>query len=242
MSKKGLNVEQLKFYGKTIAEIVDSMPISMKMKVGKIIVGSIVKKVEFFGFVPFMMNVMKERKRLIKVYPDAYQKALELAKEGANQFITMISLFNIIAQKEGREKAYEFTKNIFQGYAKYTIPAMYDVDNLRQCVGDCFINYKKYNIALFTASDDYHVKEIKDEKDCLTIIVDKCASVEIANAFDCPEVGMLGCDHDLAGYPIIENQVDSEFRRYHTIAKGDLYCDFMFYKKGTVSLNVLNNK
>ena len=52
-------------------------------------------------------------------------------------------------------------------------------------------------------------------------------------AIDCPELNTLGCDHDLAGYPLIENAVQYEFRRPCTIAKGSDCCHFHFYRKGT---------
>lgn len=237
-----MKVEELKFYGKSIADIIDSMPKSEMMKVGWVIIAKIVKKSGVFGFIPFMMKVNKEKKRIIKENPEGYSKALELGKEPANQFITMTALFNVVANKEGREEAYKFTKGIFQGYAKHTIPGMYDLDNFVKCEGSIFENYKKYNIALFESNQDYHVKEIKDDPDCLTIIVDRCASVEIANALNCPEVGMLGCDHDLVGYPVIEDTVHSEFRRLHTIAKGDNVCDFMFYRKGKCPFDASQNK
>ena len=64
--------------------------------------------------------------------------------------------------------------------------------------------------------------------------LNECANCVVGNAFDCPEIAKLGCDHDLAGYPVILDRVNAEFRRPHTIAKGDDYCDFMFYRKGTV--------
>ena len=79
----------------------------------------------------------------------------------------------------------------------------------------------------------WKVKEMKREEDQLTIIVDYCSGCEISKAFDCPEVAKLGCDHDLAGYPVLIDRVNAEFRRPHTIAKGDDYCDFHFYRKGT---------
>ncbi len=50
--------------------------------------------------------------------------------------------------------------------------------------------------------------------------------------FDCPEIAKLGCDHDLAGYPPIEDRVNATFRRPCTLAKGDACCDFNFYRKG----------
>jgi hypothetical protein len=76
------------------------------------------------------------------------------------------------------------------------------------------------------------VDRMEDEKDKLTIVVNECANCVIGTAFHCPEIAKLGCDHDLAGYPVILDRVNAEFRRPHTIAKGDEYCDFMFYRRG----------
>jgi hypothetical protein len=147
----------------------------------------------------------------------------------------LVSMFNLIAQKDGDKEAYDFLKKIFQEMAVYSMPAYYQIDDLVQCEGDIFDNFKKFNIAWFKAMNDdgtWIVDRIEDEKDKLTIVVSKCANCLISEAFDCPEIGKLGCDHDLAGYPVILNRVNTEFRRPHTIAKGDDYCDFMFFRKG----------
>ncbi|RMD51567.1 MAG: hypothetical protein D6830_00095 [Ignavibacteria bacterium] len=237
-----MKVEELNNYGKSITEIVDATPKIIMIKIGWIIIRSIITETGIWGFIPFMINVNSEKMRIKEEHADGYSKALKLGKEPANQFLTMTAMFNVVAKRKDREAAYNFTKSMWQQYAKYTIPLLYNADNLVKCEGDTFSNYKKFNIALFNSNDDYHVKEIKDEEDCLTIIVDKCASAEIANALGCPEVGMLGCDHDVAGYPYIEDKVNSEFRRLHTIAKGDDICDFMFFRKGSCPYEASLNK
>ena len=45
-------------------------------------------------------------------------------------------------------------------------------------------------------------------------------------AFDCPEIAKLSCYPDLSGYPVILDRVNADFRRPHTLAKGDAYFDF----------------
>ena len=129
----------------------------------------------------------------------------------------LIALFNVIARKESRENAYEFVKGIFQKIAVYSMPAFYQIDDLIKCEGDTFDNFVKFNIAWFKAMQEagtYTVDEITEEKDKLTIIVTECANCVLGKAFDCPEIAKLGCDHDLAGYPIILDRVN-------------------FYRKGT---------
>jgi len=237
-----MNVEDLKIYGKSLMEIVDSFPRTMMMKVGAIFAGEILKKTQYFGIFSFMLRVRKEKVRLIDAYPEAYADLKKMGPTPTSQFLSMIAVFNVLAARDGREETYIFLKGIWHRYAKYSMPMLYDVDNLCQCDGACYDNFKKFNVAMFNAMDDYHVKEITDEEDCLTIIVDRCGSVDIAKAFDCPEIGMLGCDHDVAGYPAIEEKVGADFRRRHTIAKGDAYCDFMFFRRGTAPFDASENR
>jgi hypothetical protein len=65
----------------------------------------------------------------------------------------MTAMFNVIATREGREEAYEFLKGIFQKVAVYSMPAIYQLDDLVRCEGDVFDNCKKFNIAMFEAID-----------------------------------------------------------------------------------------
>jgi hypothetical protein len=81
-----------------------------------------------------------------------------------------------------------------------------------------------------------------DDPDKLTINVTTCANVELFGELGVPELGKFGCDHDLAGYAAIEDDVDCEFRRLCTIAKGDDNCVFEFYRKGTAPDNAHLNK
>jgi hypothetical protein len=72
-----------------------------------------------------------------------------------------------------------------------------------------------------------------DDGDRLRIHVASCANVDLFTAIGCPELAKLGCDHDLAGYPVIFDRVNAEFRRPCTLVAGDGYFDFNFYRKGT---------
>jgi hypothetical protein len=81
-----------------------------------------------------------------------------------------------------------------------------------------------------------------NETDKLIVTITTCANVELFSELGVPELGKFGCDHDLAGYPAIEDDVDCEFRRMCTIAKGDDSCIFEFYRKGTAPDNAHLNK
>ncbi len=227
-----MKVEDLEQYGKTLSGI----PKEAMKKQESIVMKEIRQKFGIVGILPFFIRLMLEQRKLKRKYPEAYQATIKVGESAAKELPMLISMFNIIARNEGKEKAYEFVKSIFQKTAVYSMPALYQIDDLVECEGDKFDNFVKFNVAFFGAMNKegtWKVKETRDEKDKLTIIVTECANCELGNAYDCPEIAKLGCDHDLAGYPVIVDRVDAEFRRPHTIAKGDDYCDFMFYRKGT---------
>jgi hypothetical protein len=81
--KSQKSVEDLKFYGKPLGDIIDGMNSITMMKIGFIFAKKIIKKAGIIGLVPFMIRVNKEKKSIIKNYPDAYQKAKSIAEETA---------------------------------------------------------------------------------------------------------------------------------------------------------------
>ncbi len=226
---KQLKVEELNRYGKSISDIP---PEAMKGQ-GKVIIRIFLKKFGFFGIFPFTFRVLGERRKLLHKYSKEYKELHNRIPKAAREITMMISFFNAVARNETKENAYEFCKSIFEGLAKDAYPALYQMKDLQQCEGDLFENYKKFNIAMFKGStNDFNVKEIIEEENHLNIIVDKCLNVDAGIMFGCPEIAKLGCDVDKAGYPLIEDGVQSVFRRPCTLAKGGSYCDFHFYRKG----------
>jgi hypothetical protein len=227
-----MKVEELTQYGKTLS----SLPKDALKKQESIVLREIRNRFGLIGILPFFIRLFLGQRELKRKYPEAYQATLKLGESAAKEITMLISMFNIIARKEGRENAYEFVKGIFQKVAIYSIPAMYQIDDLVKCEGDPFENFVKFTVAWFNAMNEegtWKVEEMTEEKGKLTFTVTECTNCTLGEAYDCPEIAKLGCDHDLAGYPVILDKVNAEFRRPHTIAKGDEYCDFHFYRKGT---------
>lgn len=129
--------------------------------------------------------------------------------------------------------------------APTSLPALYQLPDLLKCEGDVFDNYKKMNRALFTTThkmgtwknDGFH-----ETKDLLEFKVTSCVNIELFEAIECPELNVLGCEHDLAAYHLINGPTNSEFRRPCTLAKGGDCCHFKFYRKGTAPAYIEANK
>ena len=129
--------------------------------------------------------------------------------------------------------------------AAVSLPAIYQVNDLVKCEGDVFDNYKKMNRALFTTTNrmgTWKHNGFHETEDLLEFKVTTCANIELFEAIDCPELNVFGCEHDLAGYPLIEEATNSEFRRHCTLAKGGDCCHFKFYRKGTATDDAHLNK
>lgn len=238
-SKTVRNVEDLERYGKILLDI----PKDAFKGQGMVMFSAFRKKFGLPGLIPFAIRVLLARKELLKKYATQYEKIRRLSKSAASECTMMIAMFNVIAKNESREKAYEFIKSIFQVVALKSLPALYQLDDLVKCDGDVFDNYKKFNVAMFKASDrDFHVQKIEENDNHLRILIDRCLNVEAGLMFDCPEFAQLGCDHDLASYPYVDPEVNSEFRRPCTLAKGGKCCDFNFYRKGFAPQGAFENK
>lgn len=226
-----MRVEELAKYGKPL-----TFPKEVQKKQLGIVFSAMRKEFGLLSMVPFLFRVLVERRRLQGAHPDLVAEAARIGPEVASEFLLLTSLFNVTTKMKGREQAYAFLKRIFQRVAVYSMPAIYQVDDLVACEGDAFENFKAFNKAMFAAMDEqgtWKTGSVVDEEDRLRIEVLSCANVDLFSAIGCPELGMLGCDHDLAGYPVILDRVNAEFRRPCTLAKGGEYCDFNFFRKGT---------
>ena len=200
----------------------------------------------FWGTIILMMKVIQTAKRIRKEHPETISKARKLGKNPTKELVELTSLFLVLSKKMGKPEAYNFMRyKIIVPTAKISMPDIYQIDKLKQCEGEIFDNFKKYNVQLFketTRQGTWKVEKFNESDDLLHFKVLNCANIELFNELGVPELGYFACHHDLAGYPIIEPIVDCEFRRPKTIADGVDYCHFHFYRKGTAPDNAHLNK
>jgi hypothetical protein len=226
-----MKVEELARYGQPLR-----LPKEAQRRQVPIVFSAVRNRYGLFGAVSYLAAVLAEMQRIRRTYPGPVAEAKRLGRETAAEMVLLAALFNVSARREGRAEAYLFLRTIFERVAEYSMPALYQIDDLVECDGDPFENLKKFNVAMFEAIDregTWKTGRVVDEADRLRIEVTSCANVELFAALECPELARLGCDHDLAGYPVILDRVDAEFRRPCTLAKGGDHCDFNFYRKGT---------
>ena len=226
-----MKVEELKMYGKAL-----KMPKEAVRKQAKIVFNLLRKEFGVMGLVPVMLGVRKHKRRINKEFPQAINKAKSMSEVTADELLMMGSLFSAIADRKGRKYAANFLTQMIQNVAHISMPALYQLPDLIQCEGDVFENFKKMNKAMFAEIDrlgTWKSNCTNETDDLLEIKVNSCANIELFEAIGCPELRTLGCDHDLEGYPLIEEAVQCDFRRSCTLAKGGDCCHFQFYRKGT---------
>jgi hypothetical protein len=226
-----MKVQDMRGYGEPL-----TFPKEVHGKQVGIVLSAMREEFGVFGIVPLFVRVLAEQRRLKHAHPDLVAEAARIGPEVATEMVLLTALFNVAARREGRERAYQLLKRIFQRVATHSMPAIYRIDELVACEGDVFENFKAFNTAMFEAMDrqgTWKTDAVTDEPDRLRIRVVSCANVDLFTAIGAPELGRLGCDHDLAGYPVILDRVQAEFRRPATLATGCDHCDFNFYRKGT---------
>ena len=235
-----MKVEELEMFGQAL-----EMPKAALKKQKKIVFNLIKKEFGLCGFIPLAMRIRKHTQRITKGYPKAIEKAKSISPVLEDQLIMLGALFSAVADKKGRKFAKDFMVQMARNIAPVSLPAIYQVKDLVRCEGDVFDNYKKMNKALFTKTDKmgtWKHNGFHETEDLLEFKVTSCANIELFEAIDCPELNVFGCEHDLAGYPLIEAATNSEFRRHCTLAKGGDCCHFKFYRKGTAPNDAYLNK
>jgi hypothetical protein len=223
-------VEELSQYGKPL----DDIPEEAKKVQEQIAMEMIKRKYGWFGRLPFFIRMYFEQRRLKKQYSGVFAQLRSYGSGASEEFLLLVAMFNIFARTEGREGAGESIMEMFQRVAAEAgMAALYQLDELVDCEGDVYDNFTEFNIAMFEGSQHLYDSTHTVHPDKHTITVTRCANVEFADAFDCPELRSLGCNFDIGGYPAIEDRANVEFRRPITIANGSNRCEFFFYRKGT---------
>ncbi len=223
-------VEELERFGRGI----DDMPKSVIARQSFAALRALRRRYGTWRLLQLGLAVGRERRAVRRRHPDVVEELRRDWGSGAvNEALSMTALFEVLVPIEGREGAYDVAREIFQAIAPSSMRLLYQSDELARCDGDRFDNFKQFHLAMFDNSQDLFPNTQTDEGDSFSTTVTRCGNVEVFTALGCPELGRLGCDHDLAGYPAITDRHDVVFRRPTTIAKGGDACRFRFYRRGT---------
>lgn len=189
----------------------------------------------------FLLCSALRGRALARAHPEAARLARAYSPAAARDFPMLGGMFATLADWEGEDRAYAFLKGVMQASAPFQMAELYQVDELRR-FEDRFEAFKRFNRAMFTGDPNYRLRAFIDEGDTFRVHLESCVNCAIAEAFGFPRLAQLGCDHDVAGYPAIEDDVEAVFRRPQTIAKGGAMCEFVFHRRGTEPTGPYENR
>jgi hypothetical protein len=191
-----------------------------------------------FRIVGFFRQVSRKQNQLKKQYGDIVnERFADVPSSAVMEMYLMSAMYLALADREGKEKAFEFVKRIFQKIGPAGHEALYDIEDLVKCPGDIYTNFCQLNRSMFESSARkgfYKLEGFKDSEDLQYLRVTKCLNIDFMSTLGCPELARLGCIADIAGYApeAMGNKVNLDFRRPRTMANGDKTCEFYYYRKG----------
>ncbi len=225
-------VQDLKYFGKPVSEF----PKEAERQQARIFLRQLRARYGTVGLARILVRVMVERRRFKKRSATTLRRLERDIGPGiVKESTLLVSMFEAIAAREGRANAYPVIRSVVEEVAPCSMRAMYQLDDLKRCDGDDFENFKQFHVAMFDAplTKTLYPNTQTDDGDHFATTVERCANVDIFTELGYPELGPFGCDHDVAGYAGITDEIGAEFRRPCTIAKGATTCDFRFYRTGT---------
>ncbi len=232
-------VRKLPNYGVPIR----GFPPEISRPLNKIIWKNLRSHFSFWESVIVLYKTWRRGKKTLKEHPAATKMLNDYGDQATKEFPMFFGMFLVVADKFGdRRQAYDkVIKPLMQDLAVISMPVLYEVDKLEK-MEDPFEAFKEYNVGLLGNDPLYPIDEFVDNGDHFRFRVQSCIQYNLAKAFGVDELGEVGCDHDCFAYPLIEDRVNTVFRRPQTLAKGGTCCDFNFYRKGTEPKGPYENK
>lgn len=235
-----MKVAELSSYGQAF----DNMPFEAQILQLKVTLSMLIKKFGVWGAFKFILKVIKTQGHLKKEYgATIYSQFADVPASAITELFMMTAMYLALSEMEDKEHAYEFVRGIFQKIGPTAHEALYNIKGLLQCEGDVYTNFCQLNRAMFENSARkgfYNIAEIQDSENLQYICLTKCLNVDAFSALGCPELARLGCDGDIAGYApeAMGDKVNLDFRRPHTMVRGDVACEFYYYRKGYAPENM----
>ena len=117
-----MRVEDLSNFGKPLIEF----PKKAQRQQARIFMSEIRKRYGTFGLFRFFVSVLIERRRLRLRYHAVFSRLEKITGPGAvKETLMLVSMFNVIAQREGRGNAYPVIRSMTEKVAPYSMKAMY---------------------------------------------------------------------------------------------------------------------
>ena len=229
-----MRVEQLPSYGHAF----DYLPLAAQLQQVKFLLVGFRKRFGVFGALRFLVRVFRVQAGLQRQFSAIIStKYPGVPASALNELYMLTAMYKLLTEAEDKSAAYDFILNMLRDMGPAAHEALYDVAGLRKCDGEIYKNFCALNRSVFensAAKGFYDVDEIRDSENLQYVRLTKCLNIELFSILGYPELGRVGCEIDKGGYApdAIEDKVDLDFRRPHTLINGDAACECYHYRKG----------
>ncbi|MBU0767489.1 MAG: L-2-amino-thiazoline-4-carboxylic acid hydrolase, partial [Proteobacteria bacterium] len=226
-----MKMEKLKNYGKSLLEIMGSVPKEIQKEVSDTGFSIMKKHLTPDELKHFAASLETEKEKMLKKDLSAVSDKGLNSEEFINQQIEWASSFSTTSKIIGREK----TLKIFREMTEQTYPKLFfhmfprplDLNKF----DDPFNAFKEWFSAMMEANKnvglfDYTIVENTDnvfQMDCIW-----CAWHATYKQLEAEEACIPVCYADDAFYPDYFQQTDIEYKRTKTLGWGNACCDFRF--------------
>jgi hypothetical protein len=170
--------------------------------------------------------------RQFKIHWNNYIHMLpnDVAKRHGINSLFVMALDDVL--RETRASYSEFKEAVLIIYRTMLLDYFNEEAEKFQSTGNswgAFIDWTRKRNQANEMKEYFGLTEVEAGENCYGFDIKRCLYFEVLKEAGRPELGPILCEYDALMMPLMESWID--FKRYETIASGDLHCTFRFCKK-----------
>ena len=226
-----MNIQNLKNYGKSLLEMMGSVPQEIQKEISDTGFSIIKKYLNSDDLKRFAASLKVEKERMLRMNLSSLREKGLNSEEFIHQQIEWAASFFVASSIIGREKALKVYREITEKtYPKLFFLMFPTPEDLNES-DDPFNAFKEWFLSMMEANKDvglFNYKVIENTSDVFQMDCIWCAWHETYKQLGAEEACIPVCHADDAFYPDYFQQIDIEYNRTKTLGWGNACCDFRF--------------
>ena len=227
-----MQVKDLKNYGKSMSEMLRSVPKELESELEKIGRRRVTKELGLLRLLQYLFLVRKERARMSKVDLSAIREKGMRDEEFIRSQIEWAAMFSALTKLLGPERAVELLNQVMEATAPRAfaemLPTTADMKQLDEDPFRAFKDYERAGPEAGKRAGCHEMEIVEDTDDALQLNITYCAWNEIAKQLGVQEACLPSCYSDDVILPGYLEPLGILFKRTNTLARGGTHCDFRF--------------
>ena len=226
-----MKMEKLKNYGKSLLEMMGSVPQEIQKEISDSNFNIIEKHLNPDDLKRFTVSLEVEKEKMLKKNLSTVSEKGLNNKEFINQQIEWAVSFSTVSTIIGGEKTIKMFREITeQTYPKLFFHMFPTLENLNE-FDDPFNAFKEWFLAMMEVNKNvglFDYKVVENTGDAFQMDCIWCAWHETYKQLGAEEACIPVCHSDDAFYPDYFQQTGIEYKRTKTLGWGNACCDFRF--------------